>query len=336
MRPLRERNQVLVAVAGTIVLAAVVLASINLDKFGFLHPSNTYHAQFANAEGLRAGDDVRVAGMSVGSVTDVAVEGDHVRVDFTVQQDLRLGDASNASIEVATVLGQLFLQVESSGSGRLSPGATIPLARTTVPFTLITAFNQIGRFGQQTDLNALRTSLRTLATTLSGISPKDVQGALRGLADISTTLAAKQQQVNRILTAAAQITDTLNGNSAALVDVLTDSNAFLSLLRQRRDLVDSLLQHTAELGNQLQAFMQRNATELAPLLDNLKTVTGVLSKDRAQLQQAIVALGQFSVNIANASGSGAWLDLLSPVAVEPDNIIVGCGAHPDSSRGPCQ
>lgn len=336
MRPLRERNQVLVAAAGTILVAAVVLISINLDKFGFLHPASTYHAQFANAEGLRPGDDVRVAGISVGSVTTVAVEGGHVRVDFTVQQDLRLGDTSSASIEVATVLGQLFLQVESSGSGRLPPGGTIPLERTTVPFTLITAFTQLGKFGQQTDLNALRTSLQTLATALSGISPKDVQGALRGLADVSTTLAAKQQQVNRILTAAARITDTLNGNSVALVDVLTDSNAFLSLLRQRRALVDSLLQHTAELGNQLQAFLQRNAAELAPLLDNLKTVSGVLSNDSAQLQQAIAALGQFSVNIANASGSGAWLDLLSPVAVEPDNIIVGCGAHPNASRGPCR
>jgi phospholipid/cholesterol/gamma-HCH transport system substrate-binding protein len=326
----------MVAIIGTALVAALVLLSINLDKFGFLHPSETYHAQFANAEGLRPGDDVRVAGMSVGSVSGVQVEGAHVRVDFTVQEGLRLGDASNASIEVATVLGQLFLQVESAGSGRLRPGATIPLARTTVPFTLITAFDQLGRFGEQTDIDALRTSLRTLATTLSGISPTDVQGALRGLADVSSTLAAKQQQVSRILTAAARITDTLNGNSAALVQVLSDSNAFLSLLRQRRDLVDSLLQHTAELGTQLRTFMQRNEGQLAPLLDNLNTVTGVLSKDRTQLQQAVAALGQFSVNIADATGSGAWLDLLSPVAVEPDNVIVGCGAHPDASRGPCQ
>lgn len=336
MRPLRERNQVAVAVVGTLVAAAVILLSVNLGNLGFLHPTSTYHAQFANAEGLRTGDDVRVAGMNVGTITGITVQGDHVRLDFTVQRDLRLGDASSASIEVATVLGQLFLQIESAGSGRLPPGATIPLSRTTVPFTLITAFDQFGQFGRQTDIDTLRTSLRTLATTLQGISPRDVKAALQGLADVSTTLAAKQTEVNRILTAAAQITDTVNGNQTALVAVLTDSDAFLALLRQRRALVDSLLQHTAELGSQLRAFMARNAADLGPLLDNLKTITGVLAKDRDQLQRAVIALGQFSVNITNATGSGPWLDLLSPVAVEPDNIIVGCGAHPDASHGPCR
>ena len=66
---------------------------------------------------------------------------------------------------------------------------TIPVARTTVPYTLITAFDQLGTFGQQTDLNALRTSLASLAATINGIAPADVKAALRGLADVSQTLA---------------------------------------------------------------------------------------------------------------------------------------------------
>lgn len=336
LKPLRARNQVLVALVGTVLAAAVVLASINLDKLPFVHRSVTYHAQFANADGLRPGDDVRVEGISVGKVNTVKVEGSHVRVDFTVRSGLRLGGASHASIEVATVLGDLFMQVESSGPGTLPSGGTIPVSRTTVPYTLIDAFSHLGEFSDQTDLPALRTSLKTVAATLQGIAPDDARAALSGLADVSKTLAGKQQQISRILTAAAGITDTLDSNSGALVQVLGQSNEFLALLRQRQKVIDSLLRHTAQLGRQLRKLIDRNGAQLQPLLGNLDKVGRVLAADKQQLQQAVVNLGDFSINIANASGSGPWLDLLSPVAVTPDNVIVGCGAQPNSKSGPCQ
>ena len=334
--PLRERNQFLVAVVGTALAAVVVLAAMNLGRLPLLNRTDTYHAQFASADGLRTGDDVRVEGMSVGKVTAVKVEGDHVRVDFTVRSGLKLGNASHASIEVATVLGDLFMQVESGGSGTLAAGGTIPVSRTTVPYTLITAFDQLGEFTDQTDLPALRTSLKTLAATLQGISPGDARAALQGLADVSQTLASKQQEISQILTAAAGIVDTLNANSGALVQVLTQSDAFLALLQQRQKVIDQLLQHTATLGEQLRRLMAKNAAQLQPLLANLKTVSDVLVQDKQQLQQAVVNLGDFSVNVANATGSGPWLDLLSPVAVTPDNVIVGCGPQPDAKSGPCQ
>ncbi|HZY76559.1 MAG TPA: MCE family protein [Jatrophihabitantaceae bacterium] len=324
------------ALVGTVLVAAVVLASLNLDKLPFVHRTVTYHAQFANADGLRPGDDVRVEGISVGKVNAVKVEGSHVRVDFTVRSGLHLGGASSASIEVATVLGDLFMQVVSGGPGTLPSGGTIPVSRTTVPYTLLDAFDQVGEFGDQTDLPALRTSLRTVAATLQGIAPDDARAALNGLADVSQTLAGKQQQISRILTAAASITDTLNNNSAALVQVLGQSNEFLALLRRRQQVIDSLLRHTVQLGRQLRELIDRNGAQLQPLLSNLDKVGQVLAADKQQLQQAVVNLGSFSVNIANATGSGPWLDLLSPVAVTPDNVIVGCGPQPDSKSGPCQ
>ena len=335
MKAMRERNQVTVAIVGTIAIAAVVLVSMNLNKLPFLNPQTIYHADFANADGLKSGDDVRVEGISVGSVAAVRVQGDHVHVDFTVKSGLRLGDTSNASIEVATVLGELFLQVESSGAGRLADGATIPASRTTVPYTLITAFEQLGTFGSQTDLPRLQDSLKTLAASIAGIAPADAKAALTGLANISQTLARKHDEISQLLTAAGQITDLLNSKSGALVALLTQSEDFLSLLQQREQVIASLLQNTAELGTQLSVLVARNGAQLAPLLANLHTVTGVLSKDRAQLQQAVVNLGQFSVNIASATGSGSWLDLLSPVAVTPDNVTVACGPHPEARSGPC-
>lgn len=335
MKPLRERNQVTVAIVGSLLLLAVVLTSVNLDRLPFLHHRTAYSAEFTNAAGLKDGDDVRVEGMVVGSVTGVHVDGDHVRVDFTAQAGLDLGAASTASIEVATVLGQVFLQIESHGPGTLASGGTIPLARTTVPFTIISALNSFGQFSQRTDLPTLRTSLRTLATAISGIAPSDARAALDGLAAVSRTLAAKQEQILTILDAAGRITDTVNANSGALVQLLTDGDQFLQLLKKRQAVVTRLLTDTANLGARLTELMSRNAAQLRPLLANLADVTKVLAQDKDDLGAAIARLGQFSVNLSNATGAGPWLDLLAPVALTPDNVIQACGADPTSRSGPC-
>jgi phospholipid/cholesterol/gamma-HCH transport system substrate-binding protein len=334
IKPMRERNQIAVAIVGTALAAALVLLSINLSKVPFLNPHHTYHADFANAVGLKGGDDVRIEGISVGSVASIRVEGDHVRVSFTVKNGIHIGDQSHASIEVATVLGNLFMQVESGGSGRLSPGGTIPVTRTAVPYTLLGALDQFGSFSQQTDLDKLRTSLHTLAATLAGISPKDADAALKGLSQVSQTLASKQQQITSILDSTSAIAQTLNSNAGALVALLAHGDEFLQLLEQRHAVISQLLADTANLGAQLSALITKNGAQLGPLLANLNAVTAVLAKDKAQLQNAVVNLGHFSVNIANATGSGPWLDLLSPTAAVPDNVLKACGATP-SGKGPC-
>ena len=345
LKPMSERNQFVVAIVGTAIIAALVLLSMNLSKLPFLNPKTTYNAQFADANGLTSGADVRVLGISVGTVTSVKVDGGCkasgaptqacVAVAFTVKDGVHLGDRSRASIEVATVLGQLYLQVESSGSGRLHGGGTIPLSRTTVPYTLIGALDAFGNFAGQTDLTKLRASLQTLAMTIGGVSPKQANAALAGLSDVANTLAGKQQQISSILTAANSIAATLNSNTSALLSLLGEGDAFLKLAEQRQTVINQLLQSTADLGKQITTLINTNGAQLGSLLSNLNAVTKVLADDKTQLQQAVINLGQFSVNIANATGAGPWLDLLSPTVVVPDNQIKACGAHPDSSKGPC-
>jgi phospholipid/cholesterol/gamma-HCH transport system substrate-binding protein len=335
MKPMRERNQVSVAIWGTLLAAVLVLVAVNLDKLPFVNSTNTYYADFENADGLASGDDVRVLGISVGTVGSVRVQGDHVHVEFTVRSGLRLGDASDASIEVATVLGNLYLQVESAGRGTLAENATIPQSRTTVPYSLLGAFNAFGRFSRKTQLPVLRKSLATLARTVSGIAPKDVTAALKGLSDVAGTLAAKQDEVSSVLTSASAIVKTLNDNSSGLVSLLVQGDQFLQLVESRHELISQLLTDTARLGAELQRSIQSDGDELRPLLRNLDSMSAVLAQERTQLQRAVVNLGQFSVNITNATGAGPWIDLLSPTAVVPDDQIVGCGPDPASQRKVC-
>jgi phospholipid/cholesterol/gamma-HCH transport system substrate-binding protein len=332
---MRERNQVAVAVWGTVLVAAVVLLAMNLGNLPFINSTTTYYADFANADGLKSGDEVRVQGISVGQVDAVKVQGDHVHVRFDVKSDIAFGRTSAASIEVATVLGNLFMQIESAGPGRMPENSTIPVSRTVVPYTLLGALDAFGEFSKKTDLPTLQASLRTLSTTISGIAPKDVKAALRGLADVSSTLAGKQGEVRNVLQAADSIVQTLNKNSGALVGLLMQGDEFLKLVEQRHAVITRLLQDTAKLGAELRILIARNGAQLTSLLRNLDAVTGVLVKEKGQLQKAIRSLGQFGVNITNVTGSGPWLDLLTPTVVVPDNQIAGCGANPAAQTKPC-
>lgn len=334
MKAMQERDQALVAIVGTLVGALLVLISMNLRHLPLISSSGaSYRAEFSNSGGLTSGADVRVAGISVGKVKSVKVSGDHVEVRFTVRNGVRLGSTSSASVEIATVLGQLFMQVESSGPGRLSTGDAIPVARTTVPYTLLDAFGALGQNTQQTDLPTLRRSLDQLAATVTATSPADVSATLTGLSKIAQAVASRQGEITTLLHNAGQVAQTLATNGSALVSLLSQGDTFLQMLVQRHAAINQLLADTAQLGAELRTLITQNGARLTPLLSNLATISGVLASDKAQLEQSIKSVGQFSVNIANVTGSGPWVDLMLPALLEPDNVIAACGAHPTPGCG---
>lgn len=329
----RRRDPAMIAIVLTVLGALVVFGSLNLKRLPIFDNTVGYQADFANASGLREGDDVRVAGISVGNVTSIKVEGDHVEVAFTVRDDVALGGTSGASVELATVLGALFVQLESAGPGRLAEGATIPVGRTSVPFTLIDAFSQLGDNARKTDLPLLRKSLTQLAATLRGIDPKDVTATLKGLTSISNAIASRQDEIGQVLKDAGTIIKTLSSKRDSLVRLMSNADVFVRMLHDRRDVINSLLRHTADLGRQISVLIERNGAKLGAVLDEMDTVAGVLADDRAQLGQAITMLGQFSTNISNVTGSGPWIDVLLPTFLEPDNVIAACGANPTPGCG---
>jgi phospholipid/cholesterol/gamma-HCH transport system substrate-binding protein len=333
MKGLRERDQAVVAIVGTLVGALIVVLSMNLNRLPFLQSNSSYRAEFVNSGGLTKGAAVRVAGMSVGSVSSVRVIGDHVEVRFTVRRGLKLGSQSGASVEIATVLGELFMQVESAGPGTLAPGSAIPVARTTVPYTLLDAFDALGHNAAATNLPQLRTSLDQLAATLNATSPADVTATLTGLTRMAQAVASRQGEISQLLVDAQQVAKTLATNGAALVNLMSDADTFVQMLNARHDVINRLLADTATLGVELDALIAHDGAQLTPLLNNLKTVSGVLAADRTDIEKSIKTLGQFSTNITNVTGSGPWVDIMLPALLEPDNVIAACGVHPKPGCG---
>ncbi len=89
--------------------------------------TNTYHATFSDAARLKGGNDVRIAGVPVGSVRDVKLNPDNtVDVAFTVNKKYQMYTSTRALIRYENLVGDRYMEI-ASGPGelrKLPPGGT--------------------------------------------------------------------------------------------------------------------------------------------------------------------------------------------------------------------
>ena len=142
--PFRERNPVIVGAVSLAVIAVMILAAFRAQDLPLIGGGDTYYAAFSESGGLKANDEVRIAGVRVGKVETVELEGDHVKVTFRVDSGAEFGDETHAAIKVKTLLGAMYLSLEPSGSGQLAEGTEIPVDRTSSPYDVIDAFSGLG------------------------------------------------------------------------------------------------------------------------------------------------------------------------------------------------
>lgn len=110
---------------GIIAVAAIALAVtliVAVGGQGGLFSWDRYElkTKFPNVMGLKSGAVVRVAGVEVGKVTDVSLEGAEVLVVFEVNEEhqSRITDQSRASIGSLSLLGEPIIDVSPSATGR--------------------------------------------------------------------------------------------------------------------------------------------------------------------------------------------------------------------------
>jgi phospholipid/cholesterol/gamma-HCH transport system substrate-binding protein len=131
--PFRERNPVVIGAISLAVVAGLILAAFNAQNLPLIGGGDTYTAAFTEAGGLKANDEVRVAGVRVGKVEKVELDGDHVRVTFRVEEKAAFGKDTRADIKVKTLLGAMYLSLAPAGPGQLPQGDEIPVSRTSSP-----------------------------------------------------------------------------------------------------------------------------------------------------------------------------------------------------------
>jgi phospholipid/cholesterol/gamma-HCH transport system substrate-binding protein len=307
VKPFRERNPATIGAIGLLVLGLLMLAAFKAEDIPFLGGGNDYYAEFSEAGGLRVDDEVRIAGVSVGKVEDITLDSGQVLVKFRVDGGTDLGYATSASIRVKTLLGAMYLALEPAGSGQLDEGGVIPVARTTAPYDVVDAFSGFARTERRINTPRLARSLTTIADLLRD-SPADVRASLTGLSRLSRNVAARDDQLQTLLTNASHLTGVLADRNQSLRALFTDGDTLLRAVYARRDAVHSLLLATTDLSRQLTGLVDDSRADLRPALTHLHRVVRLLDQRQGELDQSLRLMAPFYRVFANTLGTGPWFD----------------------------
>lgn len=306
LRPVRERNPVAVAVVSLALVTALGLLAFNAGNLPVIGGGTRYTAEFSEAAGLRPGNEVRVAGVKVGEVTGVRLDGAKVAVAFRVRRTW-IGDASTAAIAIKTLLGDKFLALDPLGARPQDPGRRITLGRTTSPYDVTRAFEDLAGTVGRIDSAELAASLDAISTTFSGTAPS-VRRALDGVSALSKTVSSRDAELARLLAGTRQVTGTMAGQSANVEALLRDGNLLLGEIRRRREAIHALLTGTRALSQQLTGLVDDNQRQLGPALRALGRVTDLLLENQDDLDRALKTAGPYTRLLGNTLGNGRWMD----------------------------
>lgn len=305
--PFRERNPVVVGAVSLAVIALLILAAFRAQDLPVIGGGDTYYAAFSESGGLKPNDEVRIAGVRVGKVEAVELDGDHVKVTFRIDTDSGFGSDTRASIKVKTLLGAMYLALEPAGEGQLDEGAEIPVERTSSPYDVVEAFSGLAETSERIDTDRLAESLTTLAD-LTRNTPEEFRSALQGVSDLSSNLAARDEQINTLLKNLERVSSVLGDRDEDIVALMRDSDVLFRSLVARRDAVHNLLTSTADLSRELTLLVRQSRADLKPALEHLDNVVQVLNKNQDNLDNSLRLMAPFYRVFASTLGNGPWFD----------------------------
>ncbi|WP_319447698.1 MULTISPECIES: MCE family protein [unclassified Mycobacterium] len=306
-RPIEQYGALRLGIITVVAIVVTLATALGLSSIGI--GKTSYQAEFAQAAGLSDGDLVTVAGIHIGAVEGVALHGDRVLVTMKLQDDVHIGDQTQASIKMTTLLGSRYVELRPAGAKDL-PNRRIPLSNTVVPYDLQQTLQDATTTFEAVDAEKIAQSLTTLADQVKG-TPEILPEALRNVERLASVISGRRDQVGALLTSSEQITGLLGRQQQSLGVLVRQGHEVVGDLAARRQLIVRLIDATTKLVNQLQPILVGDRHQIDELLANLNGMLQSLGKNdalfRSMLQMTPVPLRNF----ANATGSGNEFDFTS-------------------------
>lgn len=299
-----RRSPVSIGAMGIMILLMLALSSFYLTQLPLIGAGARYTAKFAEAAGLKEGNEVRVAGIKVGNVESVSLNGDKVDVKFRVSNTW-IGDQTQASIQIKTVLGQKYLGLVPRGSTEADPD--VPLTDTVSPYDVIQAFSDASNQIEDLDTDKVATSLATLSDAFSGTSG-DMSASLKGISRLSQTIASRDQEVQKLLGATKNTSKILSDRNEEFTRLIAGAGQLLDELNNRQKSISALLTSTTTLSTALSGIVKENQAQIGPALASVREVASILTKQNTNLRKTIQNMAPFYRLYANVLGNGRWFE----------------------------
>jgi phospholipid/cholesterol/gamma-HCH transport system substrate-binding protein len=314
----RASNLVRAGFIGVVLIMLVIAVGLQPERLVQWATALRYQALFSEAGGIAVGNDVTVSGIKVGTVSSVGLDNGDALVGFTIAGKYPLGSDTSAHIRTGTLLGERVLSLDSAGSGDLKPNSTIPVTRTSSPYSLSDAVSDLAGNTAGTDTDTLNQSLDTLSDTLDQIAPQ-LGPTFDGLARVSRSLNDRNQSLAELLKTAAQVTGIFSERSQQVNSLILNANDLVGVLNDRRNAITGLLRYTSAVSQELTGVVADNEKKLAPALKQINEVTATLEKNRDNLAKMLPGAAKYYLTqgeiVSNGYYYNAFIPNLSPAQI---------------------
>ncbi len=256
-----------------VVLALLITAAVYVIPFGH----RTYTAELAEAETVKAGDDVRLAGISVGTVRDLELHPDKVVMRFTVDSGIFLGDETTLDVRMLTLVGGHYVALFPAGAKPLG-GTAIPPDRIRLPYSLMETFQDAAAPVRGIDGGTLRDNLSVLADSLVQ-APEGIRQMISGADHLVDVLNQQRVEVSKAISLAQEylgVVDLGKGQLRRMIEKIDLLETMLgdkrAEVREATRLLRSVFGRVAALQPSWETTLKPMAQQLADAVDRLEDI----------------------------------------------------------------
>lgn len=309
-------NPYVVGLVSVLLLGGATGSAFLVGTLNLLEDAYPMKGVFADASGLRSGDDVKVAGVKVGRVTDVDVdrEAGSVIVEWVVDEGTEIRDGAGAEIALSSLLGAKEIRIVDPMDGDVAMSElpeeqrVVPLERTSTPFDIFELTRIATEGVEELDTEQLNALLVDLADITEG-KAGTVEDLVEGINRVGKAVNDREQQFDALLEQADRLSATLADKDDEIIALLDSSKQVLDLIVARRNDLALVLGESADTVQELDRLIAANKERLDSALDSLAPTLDVVAAQQDDIDRALAWLGPGILLQSKGGGHGPWQDI---------------------------
>lgn len=326
----------LIFIAVTVTATGLLLATISTN--GVSGSATAYSALFTDATSLNVGDDVRMAGVRVGTVTAITVaDRREARVAFTVSA-VKLAASVHASIRYRNLIGQRYIELDQ-GAGAPNrywpPDRTLGLDRTSPALDLTALFNGFQPLFSALDPHAVNELSYEIIQVFQG-EGATMNDLLARTATLTSSLADRDQLIGQVIDNLNGVLHTVNARRAGLSTIVTTMQQLVTALARDRTGIGTAVSNLAGLTNSVAGLLRAGRPGLKASIDNLGALSKNLADNSGLVKRFLHNLPVKLDRIGRLASYGSWVNtylcaVTGRIPVPP-GYYGGVGVQPVEAR----
>lgn len=297
----------LVFVIGTVLATAALAGTIRNSTSG---TSDEYVAMFSDATSLNKGDDVRMAGVKVGTVQTIEVTDNRVaKVTFTVADSAPLSEGATANLRFRNMVGQRYIALQPADipGARLPAGHVFELDDTAPALDLTLLFNGFQPLFRLLDPEDVNTLSAQVIAVFQG-EGATVDGLLKSTASLTSTLADRDQVIGDLISNLNSVLGVVNDRSDQLDTTIVTLQKLVSGLAQDRKTIGSTISGMGDLSESVAGLLEEGRAPLKKSIKSLGDLSAVLADNEDVIEKFIQTLPTKLDRVGRLASYGSWVN----------------------------